>query len=151
MKKDNIRDYATEAFRYYAACGRKTADECKDKVKEIIYEQSSREIVRSGSGTHSDSTAYRAMEGEDASCEMAAEFLDIIAVEKTLMQLTEHQRAAVEIVYFTDAKKELEKGDISTRVHRAEIEIPASGMSIYRWLKSARYIFAKERGLRIIE
>ena len=150
MKKDNIRDYATEAFRYYAACGRKTADVCKEQVKEIIYEQSSREIVRSGSGTHSDSTAYRAMEAEDASCEMAAEFLDIIAVEKTLMQLSEHEKMAVEIVYFTDAKKDLQKGEISKRVHKAELEIPAEERTIYRWLGRARKTFAKERGLRII-
>ncbi|WP_312071834.1 hypothetical protein [Anaerotignum propionicum] len=148
MKKDNIRDYATEAFRYYAACGRKTADECKEQVKEMIYEQSSREIVRSGSGTHSDSTAYRAMEAEDATCEMAAEFLDIIAVRKTLMQLNEDQRTAVEIVYFTDAKKELQKGEISKRVHRAEMQIPASERNIYNWLAKARRVFARERGLR---
>lgn len=149
MKKDNIRDYATEAFRYYAACGRKTAEECKEQVKEMIYEQSSREIVRSGSGTYSDSTAYSAMAAEDATCEMAAEFLDIIAVHKTLMQLNEHQRAAVEIVYCADAKMELQKGEISKRVHKAEMEIPASEQSIYNWLRKARKIFASERGLRI--
>ncbi|WP_312059377.1 hypothetical protein [Anaerotignum sp.] len=148
MKKDNIRDYATEAFRYYAACGRKTADECKNQVKEMIYEQSSREIVRFGSGTYSDSTAYSAMKGEDATCEMAAEFLDIMAVEKTLVQLNEYQRLAVEVVYFTDAKKELEKGDISKRVHKAGLIIPASERNVYNWLARARRVFAKERGLR---
>jgi hypothetical protein len=149
MKKDNIRDYATEAFRYYAACGRKSSDECMQKVKEIIYEQSTHEIIRSGSGMRSDSTAYLAMAADDASYEMAAEFLDIMAVEKTLMQLNEYQRAAVEIVYFTDAKKELQKGEISKRVHKAELEIPASEQSVYNWLRKARKIFAAERGLRI--
>jgi len=119
------------------------------QVKELIYEQTSREIIRTGSGTHSDSTAYLAMAADDASCEMAAEFLDIMAVEKTLMQLNEHQRAAIEIVYFTDAKKELQKGEISKRVHKAEMEIPASEQSIYNWLRKARKIFASERGLRI--
>ena len=151
MKKDNIRDYATEAFRYYAACGRKSSVECMQQVKELIYEQTSREIIRTGSGTHSDSTAYLAMAADDASCEMAAEFLDIMAVEKTLMQLNEYQRAAVEIVYFADAKMELQKGDISKRVHKAGLSIAASEQSIYKWLRKARVIFAHERGLRITD
>ncbi|WP_312047486.1 hypothetical protein [Anaerotignum sp.] len=151
MKKDNIRDYATEAFRYYAACGMKTSEELKQQVKKQIYDQSKRERIRSGSGAHSDHTAYSVMAADDEMYEMAAEFLDIIAVEKTMEQLTSDQKKAVEIVYFTDAGKELEKGDISKRVHKAEIQIPASSMSIYRWLRNARYIFSKERGLRIIK
>ncbi|NCC16561.1 MAG: hypothetical protein EOM28_09460 [Clostridia bacterium] len=151
MKKDNIRDYATEAFRYYAACGMKTSEELKQQVKERIYEQSKREVIRSGSGSYSDSTAYAVMEAEKKVEDLKAEILDIIAVEKTMKQLTPEQKKAVEIVYFTDAGKGLDKGDISERVHKAEIEIPASSMSIYRWLRSARYIFSKERGLRIIK
>ncbi|WMI81584.1 hypothetical protein [Anaerotignum sp. MB30-C6] len=149
MKKDNIRDYATEAFRYYAACGRRTSDELKQEVKDMIYEQSKREIIRSGSGSYSDDTAYKVMKADDEEIDMTAEFLDIIAVEKTLMQLHKHQRLAVEIVYFTDAKRELGKGDISKRVHKAEVEIPASTMTIYRWLRNARHVFSRERGLRI--
>lgn len=150
MRKDNIRDYATEAFRYYAACGKLTSEELKQQVRERIYEQSKREIIRIGSGTHSDSTAYAVMKAEDEILDLKAEILDIIAVEKTMKQLTPEQRKAVEIVYFADAGKELEKGDISRRVHKAEIEIPASSMSIYRWLKNARHIFSQERGLRIV-
>lgn len=148
MRKDNIRDYATEAFRYYAACGRKTSGELMQEVKDIIYEQSHREIIRSGSGSYSDTTAYSVMKAEDKVVDMTAEFLDIMAVEKTLMQLDEYQRLAVEIVYFTDAKKELEKGDISKRVHKAGLTIPASERNVYNWLAKARRVFAKERGLR---
>lgn len=150
MKKDNIRDYATEAFRYYAANGRRTSTELMQEVKDMIYEQSHREIIRSGSGSYSDTTAYSVMKAEDEVFDLTAEFLDIMAVEKTLMQLDEYQRLAVEIVYFTDAKRELEKGDISKRVHKAGMAIPAGEKTIYRWLGKARKTFAKERGLRII-
>lgn len=149
MKKDNIRDYATEAFRYYAACGCKTSEELKQQVKDQIYVQTKREKVRSGSGMYTDSIACAVMAAEGEMYEMAAEFLDIIAVEKTLRKLNEHQRMAVEMVYFADADKELQKGEMSKRVHKAEMEIPASEQSIYNWLKKARKIFASERGLRI--
>jgi hypothetical protein len=59
------------------------------------------------------------------------------------------QRLAVEIVYFTDARRPLEKGEIEARVHQAELEIPASRSCVYRWLRTARRVFAEERGLRV--
>ncbi len=148
MKKDNIRDYATEAFRFYASCGKLSSAQLEQMVRDTIYEKSKREFCRSGMGMHSDATAYAVMKAEDAVREMQAEFEDIIAVEKTMQRLTHHQRKAVEIVYFTDPDKELEKNDISNRVHQAELEIPASERSIYGWLYKARKIFAEERGLR---
>lgn len=149
MKKDNIRDYATEAFRFYAICGRLTAEELKQRVKDDIYRQSRREFFRGGSGMPSDATAYAAIAAEDAVREMQAELEDILAVEKTMQRLDRPQRMAVEIVYFADAQRPLERNDISDRVHRAEMEIPASEKSVYRYLKKAREIFAEERGLRI--
>ena len=148
MKKDNIRDYATEAFRFYAACGKKTSEEIIEKVKAEIYTKSRKEYLRSGQGSADDATAHAVMAAEDAVKEMSAEINDIVAVEKTMRRLGVHQRKAVEIVYFTDADKPLEKNDISDRVHQAEIEIPASERSIYEWLAKARRIFAEERGLR---
>lgn len=149
MKKDNIRDYATEAFRFYAACGKLTSEQLKQKVYDEIYTASKKEFYRGGSGMPTDATAYAVMAAEGALHDMEAEFRDIIAVEKTLMRIREPERKAVEIVYFTDADKPIQGGDISNRVHRAEIEIPASERSIYEWLARARRIFAKERGLRV--
>ena len=151
MKKDNIRDYATEAFRFYAACGKLTTEELKRKVYDMIYEQSRKELVRSGRGMHSDATAYAVIAAEEAIDSMKAEFEDIIAVEKTLHLLKKVEREAVEIVYFTDADKPLRKGDISDRVIRASMEIPADIRMVYRYLQRARDVFAKERGLRIEE
>ncbi|WP_313525433.1 hypothetical protein [Anaerotignum sp.] len=150
MRKDNIRDYATEAFRYYAVCGRKTSGELMQEVKDIIYEQTKQEVIRGGSGGYSDNTAYFAMKADDEVLDMEAEFLDIIAVGKTMKQLTPEQIKAVEIVYFTDADKELTRNDISQRVHKAAMSIPAEERTVYRWLGKARRIFARERCLRII-
>ena len=152
MRKDNISDDATEAFRFYAACGRLTAAELEEKVRQEIYTKSKREFLYNG-GPHlpSDATAYAVMQAEDAVAEMQAEFLDILAVERTLMQLDEAQRKAVEIVYFAKPDQELEKGEISRRVHQAEIEIPASTDTIFRWLRLARKTFAQVRGLRILQ
>ena len=149
LKKDNIRDYATEAFRFYAACGRLTAAQLEQIVRDRIYEQSKREYRRSGLGMHTDATAYAVMQAEDAVREMQAEFEDILAVERTLKRLTYAQRRAVELVYFAEPKRELERNDISDRVHQAELAIPASERSIYGWLARARRIFAEERGLRL--
>ena len=148
-KKDNIRDYATAAFRFYAACGKLTSAELEQMVRDRIYQQSKREFLRSGSGTPISPTEYAAMKAEDAVRDLQAELMDIIAVEKTLVRLNLQQRKAVEIVYFADPEKDLERNDISNRVHRAELSIPASEKSVYRYLKKAREIFAEERGLRI--
>ena len=149
MKKDNIRDYATEAFRFYAACGKLTSAELEQMVRDRIYQQSRKAVLRSGSGMPSDATAVAVMKAEDAVRDLQAEILDITAVEKTLKRLNAQQRKAVEIVYFTDPEKDLERNDISDRVHKAELYIPASEQSVYRYLKKAREIFAEERGLRI--
>ena len=148
MKKDNIRDYATEAFRFYAACGKLTAEQLKQKIYDDIYRQSKKEHLRSGSGIHSDATAYAVIAAEEALKDMKAEFEDIIAVEKTLYRLRRHAKQAVEIVYFTDADKPLHKGDISERVQKASNQIPADVSMVYEWLWDARRIFAEERGLR---
>lgn len=148
LRKDIIRDYATEAFRYYAACGRLTSDQLKEKVYQQIYEQSKKEFGHRGVIGYSDKTAYAVIKAEEAVAQMQAEFEDILAVERTLEQVNKCVKEAVEIVYFTEPKKELQKGDISMRIHKASIQIPTSEQSVYRWLKKARNIFAKERGLR---
>ena len=56
---------------------------------------------------------------------------------------------SIELVYFVDADKDLQKNDISIRVSKASLNIPCGERSVYRALKKARCIFAEERGLRI--
>lgn len=151
LKKDNIRDYATEAFRFYAACGKLTSEQLKEMVRNEIYTESKKEFYRSGSGMSADATAYALQKAEDVIHEMEAELRDILAVERTMKRLDKNQKKAVEIVYFIDPEKPLERGEITNRVHKAELEIPASEQSVYKWLRVARKIFSEERGLRISE
>lgn len=152
IKSCNIRDYATAAFRFYAALGKIGSEEIKERIKNIIYEQSKREFCKRGSsGGHSDSVAYAVEKAEREIEDFKADIEDIIAVEKTLKQLDIHTKRIIEIVYFADSDKPLRKNDISDRVHKAVFAIPMSERQIYYRLKRARLIFARERGLRIEE
>lgn len=147
--KDYLRDYCTEAFRFYA-CNGMSADKYKQKIYDEALEQQKRLEGKSGIGSPTEAAIIRA---EAAVDEKLAEIKDMEAVEMTLAEL--HARAmpyivqAIKIVYFNDAGKELEPGDISLRVHAAELDIPASESSIYRYLRKARILFAEHRGLRI--
>lgn len=144
MKKDHLRDYCTEAFRFYAKSGG------RDSFLKSIYD----DMVRSRGNGVCKPTEAALIRQEQIIAEHAAELADIEAVSKVLVSLDmcNHRDMikAIEIVYFADCWRDLKKGDISARVHRAEIMIPASEKTIYRWLRAAREMFAKERGLRII-
>lgn len=147
--KDHIRDYATEAFRFYAKNGKSA-----DKYREKIYNQALEEIKkREGSTGISCPTESAIIRAENAVDEKLAEIKDMEAVEMTLAELKGIREPftikAIEIVYFKDCDKTLEKGDIKSRVAKAGIEINADERSIYRWLKKARDIFAYQRGLRL--
>ena len=113
MKKDLIRDYATEAFRLYARMG------CPPS-KEIGGEGATAADLR-------------------AVCEV----LRILA-----LQGKEEVIAAVRAVYFVSPRQEIERGSISARVEAFAVEYPTSVPSVYRWLRVARHLFGKVRGLR---
>lgn len=148
-RKDNIRDYATEAFRYYAKIG-KTAEEVKTEIGLKLISERSQHIKGKGIGKP---TEYAIMKKEQLINELKAEIDDIEAVDKTLTRLHKmYDRStikAIEIVYFTDPDKELQRNDIKNRVAKASLEIPCSERTVYYILSKARRIFAEERGLRI--
>lgn len=56
---------------------------------------------------------------------------------------------AVKAVYFAGANEQLKIREISSRVSRFAIEQHADESTIYRWLKEARDLFAKYRGLTL--
>lgn len=127
MKKEHYRDYATEAYRFYAQTG--------------------------NSEKYIQSMVSDSMPVEKAIEIHYAELADLKAVEKVFAMLDmsvngKYIRQAVEIVYMKDWNKPIAKRDISNRVRYAEIHIPASEPQIYRWLRWARKTFAEERGLR---
>ncbi|NYB73869.1 hypothetical protein HZF24_06915 [Sedimentibacter hydroxybenzoicus DSM 7310] len=147
MKKDHIRDYATEAFRYYAFMGKPHKEDLEKKYYQEALEEYERRRRLGGTGI-SKPTEQAVMYAEGILRQKQAELWDVLAVEKTLAQLHIWERQAVEIVYFERPHRELEKNDISMRVQKAVIHIPASERSVYYYLKKARDIFAFERGLR---
>ena len=143
MKKDHVRDYCTEMFRFYAKSGSRNK-----YIKNLIDD-----LQRSkGSGICSPTEAAL-ISKESAIADKAAELADIEAVDKVLhaLDVCGHRSIlqAIEHVYFKDCWRDLEKGDISDRVHYAELHIPASERQIYYWLRKARRMVASERGLRL--
>ena len=148
MKKDHIRDYATEAFRYYAFLGKPHKEDLEKKYYQEALEEYERRQQLGGTGI-SKPTEQAIMYAEGILRQKQAELWDILAVEKTLAQLHIWERRAVEIVYFPHAQRNMRKGEISDRVNKASIQIPADERTVYRYLKKARNVFAFERGLRI--
>jgi hypothetical protein len=154
LKKDNIRDYATDAFRYYAEQGKPSYEKLKQAIYNEALKKSKRELSGLKRSGISDPTAQAVISAERAVDERAGELRDILAVENTLKIIAFLPMGAgilrsIEYVYFEEPDKELEWGDISRRVTVASLNIPAGEDSIYRWLRKAREVFAVERGLRI--
>lgn len=147
--KDHIRDYATAAFRFYAKNGM-SAEYYKTKLYEEALEEQNK--FEKGSGV-SKPTEAAIMRAEFAVNAKIAEINDMEAVEKTIAELRSTRKKdtvqAIEIVYFKEPDRELEKGDINNRAHEAELSIPASERTIYYYLGAARKLFAEIRGLRI--
>ena len=136
--KDHIRDYSTEAFRFYARWGNREI-----YINNLLLDLQKNKAVGIGSPTEA-----ALMHKEMIMREYAAEIADLDAAEKVLRICGPDINKALNYVYFDEPDKELQWGDIKRRVHQAEIYIPASESSIYRWLKKARKMFAEERGLR---
>lgn len=139
MIKDHIRDYATEAFRFYARWGGRD-----NYVKNLLADLQKQK----GFGVCSP-TETELIHKEQIMKEHIAEIADLDSVEKVLRICERDVRRAVELVYLDKPFRDLEWGELKERVHYAEIHIPASERQIYRWLRKARMLFAEERGLRI--
>ncbi len=144
MKKDFTRDYAIEAFRLYAAMGKPTYDEAKEKIyKKALNDCEFKD----------PETANLAAEG--AVNKETPLLLDILAVQSTLEMLCRgnkgHIARAVAEVYFVQPEQPLRRGDITMRVRRHSLTAFASERNVYLWLKEARLLFAATRGLRISE
>lgn len=144
-RKDHIRDYATEAFRFYAKTGGKEA-----YINDLV------EDISKSKGTGVCNPTEAALISKEKAIETrAAELADIEAVDRVFAILDKsyqgcYIKQAIELVYFKDSKKDLTWGDITDRVNKAGMTIPASRAQIFRWLREARKLFAQERGLRLI-
>lgn len=147
MKKDNIRDYATAAFQYYAKLGKPHKEDLEQKYYDDALNEYKRGEIR-GTGI-SKPVEQAVMYAEERLRDKQAELWDILAVEKTLAQLHKDELLAVEMVYFTEPRRPIKKGEISERVTKASLYIPTCERNVYYFLNKARTIFAFERGLRV--
>ena len=137
MKKDITRDYATNAFCFAA--------DLKYPTYERYYKQIYDDAVNSKMFSNpQDIITY----AENQITVNAPALCDIMAVNETISMLElggrEYIVKAVKGVYYYP----ICKGDISMRVHKLSLSIPASEASMYRWLHQARQLFAELRGLR---
>ena len=148
MRKSHIRDYATAAFQFYACVG--GSEKYKNKIWERAVRDQHKQEGRGGISKPSEAAIMRA---EKELEKVTAEISDLEAVELTILILENmiggHNIIKVlKMVYMTEPQRDPERGEISKRVHKAELNIPASEKTIYRWLSTARRIFAEVRGLR---
>jgi hypothetical protein len=139
-KRQPYREYATEAFRLLKREGSK--EEYIEKLMEDL-----RKTLRSAGVSNPTEAAL--IRKDRTLRENAAILEDLGAAETALFICGSDVQKAVDLVYQKDCWKELEWGDVTTRVHYAEIHIPASRESIYRWLRKACKEFATVRGLRV--
>ncbi len=149
--KDYLRDYSTAAFRFYAKNG-KSAEKYRQKIYIEALDQISKKETRVKDGI-SKPTEEALIRAEMVVNERISEVLDMEAVDKVLAEFDARckrcETKAIEIVYFKEAEKELEIGDIKNRVIKASNEICVSERNVYRWLKQARDLFSYHRGLRV--
>nr|DAF50981.1 MAG TPA: hypothetical protein [Siphoviridae sp. ctvhu9] len=79
--------------------------------------------------------------------------LDLLAVADTLNALTNSGKdyicQAVSAVYFVAPTKPLHKGEINLRVTKFAVNNHTDERTVFRWLKEARLLCAKLRGLNI--
>ena len=110
MKKDFTRDYATEAFRLYAAMGK------------LSYEEATKQIYEAAL----NDCEFKDPEIANISAEAAVNnatplLLDILAVEKTIDILERgnktHIARAISDVYFVQPEQPLRRGDIKNLSH----------------------------------
>lgn len=153
MKKDNIRDYATEAFRLYARLGEPTYEGLKEKIYQYALREERKSEVHSMSCI-SNPTETQIRNAQNTVDEFESCLMDVLAVDAAFRILETREngpsiKAAVEMVYFVFPDREIRKGEIQERARRAALAIFADERTVYRYLKIAREIFAKERGLSI--
>lgn len=123
MNKDNYRDYVTEAYRFYAMCGRPGAAELR-QMRSILLND---------------------CRGSIADLEAVQRVVERLGLEQDGELLSR----CMEIVYFSDPKHIPGRGTISSRVDFAAAQLCVSESTVYRVLRRLRLMLAVERGLRV--
>ena len=118
MLKSHYRDYATAAFRLLAREG------SADRYRAKIYNAALARRGEGGTGLGSPTEAA-IMRAEQAVYDAVATIADLEAAEYAVAALEARYgyaaRRALYMVYVAYADRELVKGEISDRIHRAEL------------------------------
>lgn len=134
MKKDNIRDYAVDAFRYYASL------HCAPTKEAARFALQRKNLTRG-------------MKSADLRASEAA-LQDLYAVVDTIdairtLENGEEILHTLETVYFTNPNGEIRRGEIENRVLYSTFKTHISTATAYRHLALCRRMFAEARGLRL--
>ena len=154
MLKTHYRDYATEAYRLHARLGSAAAYKRRVLAEALARRaESGGSVWSAGPGSPTEAAVVRA---EAALAETEGTIRDLEAVERAMERIGRMRGGtcilrAVREVYEAEADRPIERGEIARRVDRLSLEMPAGPRSIYRWLGTARQVFAEERGLRTRE
>lgn len=151
MLKTHYRDYATEAYRLHARLGSAAAYKRRVLAEALAWRAESGGSA--GPGSPTEAAVVRA---EAALAETEGTIRDLEAVERAMERIGRMRGGtcilrAVREVYEIEADRPIERGEIARRVDKLSLEMPAGPRSIYRWLGTARQVFAEERGLRTRE
>jgi hypothetical protein len=142
VKKDWIMDYATGAFVRYASLGMPKRKEYEDHVRQEVYNRLS---------TLEPKIILAKAEAEISKRKPLLE--DIDAVNRVFEMLIENDKEyileAVRAVYFVAPYTRVSRSVYAARVRSFSMSYPVSEIAVYKWLKSARDLFAMFRGLTI--
>ena len=148
MKKELYRDYAVEAFRFFAREGGYEAFKTR-----LLVELPQRKEPRTHSGVSKPVEALT-VKWEKAMEENAGALQDLQAVERLLqhlqtLPLAKDMRFALEEVYFEQPCRPLAKGELLNRVRYVATQRYVSERTVFSWLQAMRREFSKIRGLRL--
>ena len=141
MIKDNIRDYATDAFRYWASIGCPTYEEAVSRIvkKAELESAGQSEEVRSAF-VAARLEKYRGELGDIKACNECFEYMKAHGKECVC--------SAVREVYMVFPRKRPARGELSGRVLRFAINNYYSEIQVYRFLREACEVFAEKHHLR---
>lgn len=132
MRKKLYRDYAIQAFVFWAREGCPDAERYMARIDEEAKK-------------HRDPEMYIASR--------MAEVYDIAACCEVFARFEEAGRSeicdAVRVVYMSKPNRKPKREEISERVVAFSLSVPASERSVYGWLEKALREFARCRALRM--
>jgi hypothetical protein len=159
---DYLTKYATAAIRFNARVGGREAwqEKHRNELMDIAAFKKSDEdavsYIQGGRIPDPTFAAFSWSEGETIDDKALREWMDLVAVEKmygsiALLDNSRIRRRCIEIVYEQEPDEPLFKSKLTDRAYNASAELHYNVSGVWVYLKDARLIFARARGLRLEE